>query len=464
MIGPASETGRAMMSSLQQAMSKGMPVDQAIAHVKTMARDGIAPLVDLYALMKQFERMKQVPTQPLQTPNIRQQLSGLEAAMQQRQAAPQQNPQAMMSQGLGGLNAGAMENPSFAGGGIVAFDEGGPAQTITPQLYSDIPKFDTYEQMRAANIARLGQDPTQFEESEAERIRKANEARGLGEYAPSMTMREKLLAEDKAAAERLASEEAELDKDEYWGDVAANASERGATLLTSLAKAQKGKASRKRSTADKIKKATRDAKLSEIALAQVKELEKAGRYKEADALRKTIYADIEKASTKIADASAAETAAEAAQKRAIKLKQTRGAADAEESVRRRMENLDPDSEEYAKLERTLEGMNTRGSKLPTQYSIQLRSAQRDLDNAIRDAVDLQGRPIPNDPRVKAAQDKLNRVQQDIINSGFPLPGVSMTPGGAAPAQGGGLQVGAIQDGYRYKGGDPANPNSWEPVG
>jgi hypothetical protein len=433
MIGPASETGRKMMSSLQQAMSKGMPVDQAIAYVKTMARDGVAPLVDLYALMKQFERMKQQPVQPMQTPNIREQLSGLEAAMQQRQAAPQQNPQAMMGQGLGGLNAGAMENPSFAGGGIVAFDKGGPARTTAPQLYSDIPKFDTYEQMRAANIARLGQDPTQFEETEAERIRKANEARGLGEFAPSMTLRERLLAEDKAAAEKLAEEESALDKDEYWGDVAANASERGATLLTSLAKAQKGKASRKRATADKIKKATREAKLSEIALAQVKELEKAGRYKEADALRKTIYADIEKASGKIADASAAETAADAAHKRALELKRTEGPIDALERERRKLGKLKPGTPEFDEQSEKIDAMSMTPGRMPSQYSSSLAAARKALDTAKRVAVDFEGKPIPNDPRVKAAEVELRRVEQYIISRGYDIPGVS--PMGA-PAAGG----------------------------
>lgn len=433
MIGPTSETGRKMMSSLQQAMSKGMPVDQAIAYVKTMAKDGVAPLVDLYALMKQFERMKQQPVQPMQTPNIREQLSGLEAAMQQRQAAPQQNPQAMMGQGLGGLNAGAMENPSFAGGGIVAFDQGGPAQSITPQLYSDIPKFDTYEQMRAANMQRLGQDPNQFEETEAERIRKANEARGLGEYAPSMGLRERLLAEDKTAAEKLAAEEGALDTDEYWGDVAANAAERGATLLTSLAKAQKGKASRKRATADKVKKATREAKLSEIALAQVKELEKAGRFKEANEIRKAIYENIEKASGKIADARAEEVKAKRTQERAIELKETRGAADAEETIRRQMETLDPESAEYAKLQQKLVDMRPAANKLTTEERQAISLAERRLDAARKAAVDLSGNPIPNDPRVKAAEKEVRDIKAAIAASGKIVPGFSAVGMAVPPA-------------------------------
>lgn len=464
MIGPVSTTGRTMMTSLQQAMSKGMPVDQAIAYVKSMARDGVAPLVDLYALLKQFERMKQVPTQPLQTPNIMQQVNGLAAMQNQappRQVAPlPEQAMGMAMGGLASLDAGRMENPSFAGGGIVAFDSGGTANTTAPQMYSDIPQFDTYEQMRAANLTRLGQDPTAFEETEAERIRKANQARGLGEFAPSMTLREKLLAEDKAAAERLASEEAELDKDEYWGDVASNAAERGATLLTSLAKAQKGKASRKRATAEKVKRATREAKVAEIAMQQIKELEKAGRYKEAAELRKSIYEKIETASGKIADAAQDEAKAKSAHKRAIELKQTEGPLDAIEQARRRLLKAEPGSEEAAAAEDIIQGMSTSAGKMPTRYSAELRTAEAELKAAQKAAVDLAGKPIPNDPRVIAAKEKLRSVQQYIISKGFDIPGVS--PAGGAPAPSG-LQIGTIQEGYRYKGGDPANPNSWEPV-
>ena len=167
MIGPVSGTGRTMMASLQQAMQKGMPPDQAIQYVKSMATQGIAPLADLYAMMKQFERLKQQPVQSPQTPpTIRDELNmmeqqrmqgGMPQGAPQMQGGPQMPPQ--MAQGLGSMNAGAMENPSFAGGGIVAFQEGGTAEIDFSKLSSEqleaLIQGDDVEVARAALRERL---------------------------------------------------------------------------------------------------------------------------------------------------------------------------------------------------------------------------------------------------------------------------------------------------------------------
>jgi hypothetical protein len=134
MLGPVSGTGRAMMASLQQAIQKGMPPDQAIQYVKSMATQGVAPMADLYAMMNQFQRLKQQPVQAPQTPpTIRDQLN---MAEQQQMA---------MQQGLGGLPAPSMEQAQFAGGGIVAFAEGGGPSPyeFNDDLRSNIPSFMT---------------------------------------------------------------------------------------------------------------------------------------------------------------------------------------------------------------------------------------------------------------------------------------------------------------------------------
>jgi len=131
MIGPVSGTGRAMMASLQQAIQKGMPPDQAIQYVKSMATQGVAPLTDLYSMMNQFQRLKQQQVQPPQTPpTIRDQLNMMDQQQQMQQGNIQQMqapppPGQPMDRGLGGIDAGLMQYPQFAGGGIVAFQEGG---------------------------------------------------------------------------------------------------------------------------------------------------------------------------------------------------------------------------------------------------------------------------------------------------------------------------------------------------
>lgn len=55
-----------------------------------------------------------------------------------------------------------------------------------------------------------------------------------------------------------------------------------------------------------------------------------------------------------------------------------------------------------------------------------------------------------------ADSKLALEQQRLDEFGAEMPG-------AQPDAGGGLQPGVIEDGYRYNGGNPADPSSWEPA-
>ena len=171
MIGPVSGTGRAMMASLQQAIQKGMPPDQAIQYVKGMATQGVAPLTDLYSMLNQFQRLKQQQVKPPQTPpTIKDQLNMLD---QQQQMQPQQgNIQQMqagapapqpMDRGLGAIDAGRMEYPQFAGGGIVAFSNGGTSTTegLTPQEEQELIALEGLEQESMAPFA-LGAGRREF--------------------------------------------------------------------------------------------------------------------------------------------------------------------------------------------------------------------------------------------------------------------------------------------------------------
>jgi len=174
MFGPVSGTGRAMMSSLQQAMAKGMPPDQAIQYVKSMATQGVAPLADLYAMMNQFQRLKQPQAQAPQTPpTIKDQLNMAEQQMQAQQGgiagmqaqAPAPQP---MDRGLGAIDAGRMEYPQFAGGGVVALAQGG----------------DLDQQLKAEVQRILRKSPMTRTEEENELLRQAGEelsSREMGE-------------------------------------------------------------------------------------------------------------------------------------------------------------------------------------------------------------------------------------------------------------------------------------------
>ena len=159
MFGPVSGTGRAMMASLQQAIQKGMPPDQAVQYVKSMATQGIAPMTDLYAMMNQFQRLKQQQVQPPQTPpTIKDQLNMAEQQMQAQQGgiaglqapAPQGQP---MDRGLGAIDAGRMEYPQFAGGGVVALSAGGDPEEIAI-IKEFVPEFDMMTPAQQDSVRR----------------------------------------------------------------------------------------------------------------------------------------------------------------------------------------------------------------------------------------------------------------------------------------------------------------------
>ena len=283
MITPVSEVGKNMLSSLQGAMAKGMPVDQAIQYVKSQAATGVAPLVDLYALLKQFERLKQPPAQNVQGGSLREQLNSLESSLVRGQQGlaglggptsyyeEMQNPmQDPMSRGLGAINAGAMENPQgFDAGGIVAFVEGGQSQTaksITPQLYTLPKSYEELAQAAAAEEAAL-----KTPEGRAAYLRQRDEEMkeaGLGKYAKSLEMRDQLAEEAAKRAELLPGEEAALNEQEYWDAVAATDQP---DLISAMAKAKAGTTARKRASIQKVNAAKEKAAEEKVLRQEARE-------------------------------------------------------------------------------------------------------------------------------------------------------------------------------------------------
>jgi hypothetical protein len=275
MIGPTSDTAKAMMQSLQQKMQMGMPIDQAIQYVKSQAATGVAPFVDLYALLNQYERMKQPPKQMPAGGTIKQQLDNLESVISGGGANSPRggSPETMMAQGLGALNAGAMEDPTFASGGIVAFDEGG---VTAANVKKPLPK--TWEEVQAQAAAALGQGET-IEDLEKELARQdeIEKKLGIGRYAPSRGLKEAEAERKRKAQQQAESELDELDRAKFFSDVAEIGSEAGTretkapTFLTAISKARARQLERKEKKIERGRTAEDAYNASKIAMAEAEE-------------------------------------------------------------------------------------------------------------------------------------------------------------------------------------------------
>lgn len=283
MLGPVSDTGRAMMASLQQAIQKGMPIDQAIAYVKGMATQGVAPMVDLYSMLNQFERLKQPQVPPPQGGTIRDQIA-MAAAQRDHQEAMrrglasmpvQRAPQEPMEQGLGSVPVPAMEGAQFAGGGIVAFGDGGPTN-----------KSIDYTDPRSVLNSLVGQyggDPTDYLTREATAQEEAYKRMGLGAAAKA---REEETARQQAEAEKYASTAGQGNLAQYFFELAANAAKPGAKFLTAAAAAAPGYGQRRTEIDERARALKNAAKESQLKLMEAEELRKAGYLKDAEARRR----------------------------------------------------------------------------------------------------------------------------------------------------------------------------------
>ena len=282
---------RAGMTSYQAAMSKGMPPDQAEAYTHGLDVLGILDYTNLPAVLRQFQQLKQPPAQQQPTPNVAQQLQmmaqvkqggGLGAirpdAMPPGQTAyapPAMNP---MAQGLGGMNAGAMENPSFAGGGIVAFVEGGGAQsTSTPNVVAaNLRKPRSMEDIYKYYADIMGQGYVPAFRNEAQQLEDIEKEQGIGEYAQSLADEATLLdTQEKRSVEELERDRIDLRRQEA-ADIAKAASG-SRSLLEAMSKARSPAVERERELEKEIRKARAEREKARIDLQKAKDNAKATR-------------------------------------------------------------------------------------------------------------------------------------------------------------------------------------------
>jgi hypothetical protein len=288
MISPFNPIVNAMMASYQQAMSKGMPPDQAAVYVKSLAQQDIAPFVDLPALLKQVQQLKQTPVQRPQTPNVRQQVESLSQAMRPSRGLSAIRPDAMsrapavdpMMRGLGAVDAGAMENPrGFNAGGIVAFAGEDNKQLVQDQptiTAANLPKPRSTEDIYKyyADIMGQGYVPAfKKYEDEAEQIEKEM---GIGEYAESLAQEAELLdKQEKRSLEELMQDK-EGSRRQEAADIAKAASG-SRSLLEAMSKARSPAVERERELEKEIRKARDEREKARINLTKAKETAKTNR-------------------------------------------------------------------------------------------------------------------------------------------------------------------------------------------
>jgi hypothetical protein len=453
MIGPTSDTAKAMMQSLTQQIQMGMPVDQAIQYVKSQAVTGVAPLVDLYALLNQFERMKQPQKQMPVGGTIKQQLDNVESL------AAGQPSQAMMGQGLGALNAGAMEDPVFsaAGGGIVAFDEGG---VTAANVKKPMPK--SWEEVREQ--AALGSEESIEDlEKDLARQEEIEKRLGIGRYAPSRGLKEAEAERKRKALQQSESEMDELDREKFYADVAEIGSEAGTretkapTFLTALSKAKARQLERKEKKIERTRTAEDAFNASKIAMAEADEALAGGdltRYRTKVAEAKRLR---DEATQKIAEGTQKreeDKFSRETQLRVARTQQDTPLARQQERVRK-MDQSDPNYPKEVKRLRDMEKASGTAGGIPAGVQGRLLGLYSKAYDKVLNAY--------GDEEREAAQKELDEIGDDLAELGIPIPGM----GGRGEAASGGPAPptpGQVVEGYRFKGGNAGDPANWEKVG
>lgn len=434
MIGPTSDTAKAMMQSLQQKMQMGMPIDQAIQYVKSQAATGVAPFVDLYALLNQYERMKQPPKQMPAGGTIKQQLDNLESVISGGGANNPRggSPETMMAQGLGALNAGAMEDPTFVSGGIVAFDEGG---VTAANVKKPLPK--TWEEVQEQ--AALGREET-IEDLEKELARQdeIEKKLGIGRYAPSRGLKEAEAERKRKAQQQAESELDELDRAKFFSDVAEIGSEAGTretkapTFLTAISKARARQLERKEKKIERGRTAEDSYNASRIAMAEAEEARAEGnltKYRTKVAEAKKLY---DEATQKVAARTQKREEDERSRKTQIRVAEIQQGEENKlisqitRTPRTLNGKLNPEYKELVDKYNDIKGAG-KSSSIPASVQSGLLRLYNDAYKKFLNAYD--------DEEKAKAQEEMLDVGQQLAALGIPIPGMGgRTPPNVATPQ------------------------------
>lgn len=124
-------------------------------------------------------------------------------------------------------------------------------------------------------------------------------------------------------------------------------------------------------------------------------------------------------------------------------------------------------QDYAQRLQAAQSMGLDTSQVPPQFDPQWMAQTQMQVRALLGQVDQElmavapGTAVINKRTGKEVFKNPDRPRYYPIAPGgmlVPEPGTGGKPVGAGP------QPGQVEDGYRFKGGNPADPNSWEPVG